>query len=70
MNWKLQIGKRYKRNATNGDLRCSQRIGSNFHDEIRSNFSSAVYPMTFVKSVINDSESKEHDLIDDTQLFF
>ena len=73
MNWKLQIAKRYKRNATNGDLRCSQRISSNFHDEkkseIRSDFSSAVYPMTFVKSVINDFESKEHNLINDTQLF-
>ena len=37
--------------------------------EIRSDFSSAVYPMTFVKSVINDFESKEHNLINDTQLF-
>ena len=53
VHWKLQIPKRYKRNAVNGDLYCSWRISSNVchkKNEIRNKFSSAGYPMRFVNS--------------------
>ena len=52
VHWKSQIPKRYKRNAINGDLYRSWRINSNFYHEknqIRSKFSSAGYPVRFVK---------------------
>lgn len=63
-HWKLQIPKRYKTNAITGDLHRSWRINSNFYhekNEIRNKFSTVVYPMRFVNSLINDYESKEHD---------
>ena len=72
VHWKLQLPKRYKITAINGDLYCSWRINSNFHHEknqIRSKFSSAGYPVSFVNSVINDFESKEHDPMIPNYLF-
>ena len=72
VHWKSQIPKRYKRNAINGDLYHLWRISSNFSHEknqIRCKFSSAGYPMRFVNSAINDSESKEHDSMIPNYLF-
>ena len=72
VHWKSQIPKRYKRNAINGDLYRSWRISSNFNHEkkqIRRKFSSVVYPMRFVNSVINDFESNEYGPMISNYLF-
>ena len=66
LHWKLQIPNRYKRNSINGDLYRSRRINANFYHEenkIRNKFLTAGY------SIINDFESKEHDLMISSFLF-
>ena len=70
--WKLQIPRRYKRNALNGDLYRSWRISSNFYhekNEIRNVYLRAGYPMRFVNSVIDVFQSEEHDTMIPNYLF-
>lgn len=60
-HWSSQIPKRYKRNAINGDLNRSYRIGMNFEFEkqvIRTKFKNAGFPTRFTESVINQFEMK------------
>ena len=60
-HWSSQIPKRYKRNAINGDLNRSYRIGMDFDLEkqmIRTKFKNAGFPTRFTESVINQFEMK------------
>jgi len=61
--WTSKVPKRYKRNTIDGDLHRSQRISSNFDEEIpliKEQFLKADYPLRFVNSVINEfHKSKE-----------
>ena len=63
-HWSSKVPKRYKRNAINGDLNRSYRIGNDFtkeKDVIRDKFKNAGFPLRFTESVIKDFETKLSD---------
>ena len=60
-HWSSKVPKRYKRNTVNGDLNRSYKIGTNFEMEkqrIEEKYQKAGFPPRFVKSVINQFETK------------
>ena len=57
------IPKRYKRNASNADLRRSERISTNFDKEIYR--ISSDYPQIFVESVIRNFENDKIESVKD-----
>ena len=63
--WNSQIPKRYERNNIQGDLHRAFKIASDFDAEVQTitlTYLEVVYPIGFIKSVINDfKNSKEEE---------
>ena len=65
-HWSSQVPKRYKRNITLGELHRSNRISSDFEQEvkrIKSKFLKAGYPIKFIISVINSFKAENNETI-------
>ena len=70
-HWTSQVPKRYKRNAINGDLNRSYRIGQDFNYEkgkIMSKFTRAGFPVRFTNSVFEQFENKLKSTDSDSDL--
>ena len=66
-HWTSKVPKRYKRNAINGDLSRSYRIGMDFEYEkvkINEKFTKAGFPVRFTNSVVEQFEEKVSSDVD------